>query len=216
MSNNTNKQWDHDLKIGAQGEATFTAVWQNCFGTTPKDVRHDPAYQHRDIDYLVTDGLHDYIGAEIKTDLKDMPNRVLPSSGSFLIETVKNLNSNKSGWIYETDAQLLVMVKQQVNRMYLLNAHNLVNYVRVNEQRYLNNHWYYDAATRKDDGTVKYKSRNLIIARADLFDAGVFWRVCILLGNGGEWITLGAADLDADKWFELCTSPKPTNMIIDF
>lgn len=212
----TNKQWNHDLKIGAKGEQIFTHVWQNCFGTTPKDVRHDPEYQHRDIDYMITDGLHDYIGAEIKTDLKDMPNRVLPSSGSFLLETVKNLNSNKPGWIYETGAQLIVMVKQHVNRMYLLNAHNLKNYVSTNEQRYLNNHWYYDASTKNDDGTVRYKSRNLIIARADLFEAGCFWKVCFPIGVNGEWIALGAPDLDPDTWYSLCTSTRKTNAIIDY
>ena len=210
---NTNKQWNHDLQVGAEGEATFTEVWQNCFGTTPRDVRHDPSYQCIDVDYLVTDGLHDYIGAEVKTDLKDMPNRVLPSSGSFLVETVKNLNSNKPGWIYETDAKMIVMVKQQVNRMYLLNAGNLKQYVQANEQRYLDNHWYYDAATRRDDGAIKYKSRNLIIARADLFDAGVFWRVCIPLG-GGEWAAIGQQDMDPDTWFRLCTSPLPTDRLL--
>lgn len=97
----TDVQFDISLEVGYLGEDRFLEYISNKFWLECEDVSQDKEYQHKDIDFLITNTVTGKkTTVELKTDTY--------TTGNFFIEEYTHKESNTYGWLYKSQADVLV------------------------------------------------------------------------------------------------------------
>ncbi|BAL85186.1 hypothetical protein SELR_pSRC500120 (plasmid) [Selenomonas ruminantium subsp. lactilytica TAM6421] len=178
-------------RIGKLGEGAAAEYFINALDATKvEDLSKIPEWQAVDVDMRVTLATGFQFLAEVKADSKDF--------GSILVEIVSNdtkpLDDPKRlGWIYKTKADIIYVYKSWTMSLYALNRRQLLEFVQKVGSNY---HWCY-GYTNDKNGRLLYRSKNLIIPRKELIDAGILREVAMhttapIRQKDGEYVGFGS------------------------
>lgn len=121
--------FEEDNAIGARGEDIFESF---CSGIGIDFVRvtEDPAWQDKDVDFVVfgDDGV-EYL-YEIKNDTK------ISRTGNVFYEDVSNVEYGTPGCFKKTEADYIVVCSEPNRTMYFLDARALRGFVERNESAF--------------------------------------------------------------------------------
>jgi len=118
------KNFEHASSIGLIGENIFIKyINQNLEeGLISKDVRLEKEYQNKDIDFVIQDTVGNTVKTfEVKTETT-LNNKIS-------VVYWKDLNKQKKGWIQVTEADIIFLYKQQLNRAFLIKTDILKKYI---------------------------------------------------------------------------------------
>lgn len=104
------------FKIGEKAEA-IVSDWMIKQGWVLKDVRKDKVYQAKDIDYLIIDGSYQ-TAVDIKSDK-------CFDTGNYFIETFSNIDKNKIGWGYGSEADYIFVYYPTAGELHIIDMHVL-------------------------------------------------------------------------------------------
>lgn len=130
MSRITDKQFNISLEIGYLGEDRFKEFVKRNPWIDLEDVSELSFYQNKDIDFIITNNLNGRKATiEIKTDTF--------TTGNFFIEETTHEQYNTPGWLYKSEADILIYYfingTTEEQNVYFLNLNNLRMWVDKNK-----------------------------------------------------------------------------------
>jgi len=132
-----NDYFQKSLKLEDEAMPCVIRWIQDDFGfTLVKDVHREPSYYEKEIDLIMEDLDHVmpsplFIEVKVRDELYQ----------DIVIETIKNVEQNKLGWIWTSEAYFLIYVfyidgKLLPRPRYLLQLQSLREWFRENRERY--------------------------------------------------------------------------------
>lgn len=110
-------QFQKSLKVGEVGEEAVKRIFTNLWPRyTLVDVRDNPEYQRKDIDFLYLSPMR-FVGnksIEVKTDT------VMARTGNIYLECMDNCNTGRKGWFYASEADYLCYYDYHNDELYVI------------------------------------------------------------------------------------------------
>lgn len=115
------KEFKKQLEVGARGEERVLAALNARSNLNVEDVRNNPEYQKKDIDFVVTNGKGQVLTLEVKNDVRSNQTR------NVYVEcyNVNNRSRNGFGWLYYTEALFLGFIQEDYNKLHIVGTEQI-------------------------------------------------------------------------------------------
>lgn len=142
-------QYRSDAKLGAIGVSRAAAFLRGGDGTSVLDVQDDPAFQCIGIDLLWSLGEGAPVHVEVKFERR--------FTGNLFLETTSNCSTRSAGWLYTTQADLVMYGFQDRSAWWIFDPAGLRVWPGLRGLRVAR------AKTWDEEGRVLYETEGLLL-----------------------------------------------------
>lgn len=133
-------------------------------GLTLDDVRDEPEYQRRDIDFIVhVDGDPKPYSVDVKYAGVD--------GGADLIETISNTRKGSLGWGYASEADIIIYYKKPLHQFHFLEMRNVRAFLKNEDLTGCGRH----SGKTYRSGVLLYESENILVPYKILRNTGILY-----------------------------------------
>lgn len=146
--------WNENQKTGKYGENLFK-TWALQDGFAVEDKTEDESYYEKDIDFILKKNNYE-VSCEVKSC-----NRIW-ETGNFIVEKMEDIEKDKKGWYYKSQAELFVHVDVHNEIIRIFRFEQLRKFV---EQMVLENGNNYEISTCKLKKWIQHEKSSDISKR---------------------------------------------------